>query len=166
MGEIFYHVDEDDNVIGQVNRAEAHSDPSKIHRTIHVIVLNNKDEIILEKRSQNVDLFKGRWIDVGGHVHYGESYEEAARREVKEEIGIEVQTLEKLGLVRKRTEKESENIMAFLARHNGPYEADEHEVEFIRIFKIEEVARMIEENEDEFTPGFVTVFKTFRERLK
>jgi isopentenyldiphosphate isomerase len=161
-----YLVDEDDNVIGKVSRKEAHSDPTKIHRVVHVIVLNSRNELVLEKRSQNVDMYKGCWIDVAGHVQYGESYEEAAKREIKEEIGVETDSMEELGLLKKRTEKESEIFMTFLIRHDGPYKADEHEIDLIRTFGIEEVTRMMEENESGFTPGFVLVFKAFKERLQ
>ncbi|MEA2715139.1 MAG: 8-oxo-dGTP diphosphatase / 2-hydroxy-dATP diphosphatase [Candidatus Parcubacteria bacterium] len=42
----------------------------------------------------------GRWNGFGGKVEEGESIEEAARREVREECGIECDRLAKLGLLR------------------------------------------------------------------
>lgn len=41
----------------------------------------------------------GRWNGFGGKVQEGESIEEAARREMKEEADIEVDMLDKRGLI-------------------------------------------------------------------
>ena len=49
-----------------------------------VAVLNEKNEILLQK---NTD---GKWGSPGGFMELGESAEEARRREVLEETGIEV----------------------------------------------------------------------------
>lgn len=42
---------------------------------------------------------KGRWNGFGGKVEDGETIEEAARREMKEEAGIEIKEMNKLGIV-------------------------------------------------------------------
>jgi len=64
--------------------------------TVGAIILNEKGEILLIKRKSNTDknktyVGKGSWSTVGGKVDFGESVEEALKREVKEEIGVEVQ---------------------------------------------------------------------------
>jgi 8-oxo-dGTP diphosphatase/2-hydroxy-dATP diphosphatase len=41
----------------------------------------------------------GRWNGFGGKVEMNESIEEAARRELKEEVGIEVKDLNKIGII-------------------------------------------------------------------
>lgn len=41
----------------------------------------------------------GRWNGFGGHVEEGETVEETARREVKEEAGIEIDHIEKRGII-------------------------------------------------------------------
>ena len=57
----------------------------------HVIVMNSKDEIVLQKRSKKKFIQPGRWdTSVGGHLEPGESYEVGAIREMKEELGIAV----------------------------------------------------------------------------
>ena len=42
---------------------------------------------------------EGRWNGFGGKVDEGESIEEAAVREVKEEVGLEVTQMEKVGII-------------------------------------------------------------------
>lgn len=87
--EIFYLVDKNDRRLGFVSRLQAHSDPSKIHRSICVIVTNAKNQILFQKRSQSKDTFPCFWtLSVTGHVNYGESYLKAAKRELLEELGI------------------------------------------------------------------------------
>ena len=48
-----------------------------------VILINQRNEILLGKRTDN-----GFWDYPGGSMELGESFEECARREVKEETGL------------------------------------------------------------------------------
>jgi len=52
------------------------------------IVLNNKNQILLLKRSMWEDNHKGAWVIPGGHVDKGEDFETAGKRELFEESGI------------------------------------------------------------------------------
>ena len=87
MTEYFDIVDECDKVIGKASRDKCHKD-GLLHRGIYIIITNSKKEILLQKRSMKKDLYPGLWTtSVSGHVDCGESYEKAAHREMKEEIG-------------------------------------------------------------------------------
>lgn len=87
--EYFYLVDENDKEIGKIKRSEAHASRKKIHRSSYVVVTNSKKELLLQKRSMKKDLQPGFWgMSVGGHVTYGQTYKEAAEREIQEELGI------------------------------------------------------------------------------
>lgn len=49
-------------------------------------------ELLFQKRGEKVDKHPGEWdASAGGHINYGESAEEAACREIREEIGVEVE---------------------------------------------------------------------------
>lgn len=86
--EIFDVIDADDRVIGQRTRREVHRDPTLIHRSI-AIVLVRGDQVFLQRRSMTKDSYPGYWtLSVTGHVDSGETYEEASKRELFEEIGI------------------------------------------------------------------------------
>lgn len=55
---------------------------------VAVIVLNDSREILLQKRADTRD-----WGTIGGSLELGESYEEAARRELYEEAGLRTKDL-------------------------------------------------------------------------
>lgn len=53
-----------------------------------VIIENSKGEILLQQRKDN-----GRWGIPGGAMEMGEKYIDVAKREVFEEVGIEIENL-------------------------------------------------------------------------
>ncbi|MDO8489925.1 MAG: NUDIX domain-containing protein [bacterium] len=56
-----------------------------------VLILNEKGEMLLMKRSSKSKNEAGMWSKPGGTVDYGEMVEAAAIREVKEELGVDVE---------------------------------------------------------------------------
>ena len=61
------------------------------HRAVYAFVINDKGNILLQKRSANKKLWPNMWdVTVGGHVDAGEFGRQALIREVKEELGIEI----------------------------------------------------------------------------
>lgn len=118
--EFFDIVDENDRVIGQAPRSQCHGDPALVHRVAHVLVFDGSGRLLLQKRSPYKDIQPGRWdTSVGGHLDPGESYIEAAYREMREELGIEGVPLTFLYSSKVRNAVESENVATYLARFDG-----------------------------------------------
>lgn len=89
--EIFDIVDRFGNIIGQARRNECHGNPALMHRTAHVIVMDDEQRIWLQKRSDSKDIQPGKWdTSVGGHLNPGEDPLQAAVRETREEIGLSI----------------------------------------------------------------------------
>jgi 8-oxo-dGTP pyrophosphatase MutT (NUDIX family) len=64
----------------------------------HVLIVNASGEVLLRLRDDRADLpYPAQWDLLGGAVEAGETITEAALREVKEEIGLEVRSLEYFG---------------------------------------------------------------------
>jgi isopentenyl-diphosphate delta-isomerase len=57
------------------------------YRCVQVFLFNSNDELLICKRPDTKKRYAGEWASVMGHVRRGETYDEAANREVKEEIG-------------------------------------------------------------------------------
>lgn len=61
-------------------------------------IINSKGEVLLCKRSKNARNEKGKWEAPGGQVHFGETREQAIKREIKEELGVEIQIIRVLNI--------------------------------------------------------------------
>lgn len=56
------------------------------------------------------------WLFPGGGIRRGETAEEAAKREIKEEVGITVKDLKQIGQFESNKEYKKDTIVVFLAR--------------------------------------------------
>lgn len=59
-------------------------------------IITKEKKVLLIKRA--IKPFCGYWVLPGGHVNYGETTEEALRREIKEELGISVKVKKLIGV--------------------------------------------------------------------
>ena len=81
-------VDESDQIIQTVPRRVMRADHLR-HRAVFIAILDGAGRLLVHRRSPHKDVWPS-WCDiaVGGVVGAGESYLEAARRELAEEVGI------------------------------------------------------------------------------
>jgi 8-oxo-dGTP pyrophosphatase MutT (NUDIX family) len=81
-------VDEQNRPAGSATREEMRR-RCLIHRASYVLVFNSRGELFLHKRTDTKDVYPGYYdVAAGGVVLRGESYEEAAARELGEELGL------------------------------------------------------------------------------
>jgi isopentenyldiphosphate isomerase len=81
-------VDEEDHVIGRAPRREVRA-RNLLHREVAAIVRGPGGEVYVHRRTDTKDVFPGMYdMFVAGVVTSGESYEDAIRRELAEELGI------------------------------------------------------------------------------
>jgi isopentenyl-diphosphate delta-isomerase len=89
MEETLTLVDENDNEIGRETREKCHLGKGKMHRAIAVFLFNNKNLMLIQQRSQKKLLWPRYWdCTVATHVYPNETYEDAAKRGLKQELGI------------------------------------------------------------------------------
>ncbi|MGW7441640.1 NUDIX domain-containing protein [Streptomyces sp. NPDC054849] len=89
MGELVDRVDEQDRAVGVVDRGEAIRQ-GWLHRVATIVCRNTEGHVLVHRRPETASRFPGQlnWM-LGGAVEATESYEEAAARELAEELGVQ-----------------------------------------------------------------------------
>jgi isopentenyl-diphosphate Delta-isomerase len=153
--EIFDVVNERDEVIGRRSREEVHRLGLR-HRAVHVLVFNARGQVFLQKRSLRKDRQPGLWdSSTSGHVDTGETYDAAAVRELREEIGwTPDRPLEQRFRIDACAETEQEFVQVYLETAEGPFTLNPDEIERGGWFAPEEVSRWIRERPGEFAEAF------------
>lgn len=82
-------VDENDNEIGAISKADAHDAHGTLHRAFSLFIFNEKGELLLQQRSPEKRLWGGYWSNsCCSHPRVGETLEEATHRRLEDELGI------------------------------------------------------------------------------
>lgn len=81
-------------------------------------IVNDKREVLLCKRSMKARNEKGKWEAPGGQVHFGETREQAVKREIKEELGVDIEIVRILHTTDEILEKDKQHWLptTFLAK--------------------------------------------------
>ncbi|MYR01698.1 MULTISPECIES: NUDIX domain-containing protein [unclassified Streptomyces] len=88
VDELVERVDGRDRVVGVVGRREAVRE-GWLHRVAVTVCRDERGRVLVHRRSERLSRFPGlHEVVVGGAVKAGESYEQAAARELAEELGI------------------------------------------------------------------------------
>jgi isopentenyldiphosphate isomerase len=136
-------VDEKNRVIGRVLRGKVHGNPSLHHRSVHVFVRNAAGDLFLQKRSWDKQIQPGKWdTSVGGHVEAGQSYEDAARKEAAEELGITPEDASPMRFSHEyvwKSDVETEHVRTFLLDYEGPFRLQPEEISDGRFWSIGEL---------------------------
>jgi isopentenyldiphosphate isomerase len=124
-------VDQNDTVLRVVTRAQMRAG-RLMHRAVFIAVVSTAGQLLIHRRSESKDLWPGWWdIAVGGVVGAGESYDAAAIREVREEIGLEVGVEAQPAPVGAGSYVDDAVALlgrCYVLRHNGPFEFADGEV--------------------------------------
>ena len=157
--EYFPLVNEEGKTIGKATRKECHSGSKMLHPVVHLHILNNNGDLYLQKRSMRKDIQPGKWdTAVGGHIDYGESVEEALRREVREELGVTDFSPIKITSYIFESAIEKELVNTFRTVYNGPFNPDPEELDGGRFWAIDEILESI--GKGIFTPNFENEFQS------
>jgi isopentenyldiphosphate isomerase len=135
-------VDEDGCVVGQVTRREMRA-RRLAHRSTYVLVFNRRGELFIHLRTATKDVYPSHWdVCVGGVVAAGESFDEGAARELKEELGVDT-PLERLSAFRYEDASTIVHGVAYRATHDGPFRLQPDEIvcgEFVAVDEVVERA--------------------------
>lgn len=152
-------VNEKDEFIREEDGLKCHLGEGVLHRAFDVIVLKD-GKVLLTKRSDKKLLWPGYWDgSVASHVKRGESYEKAARRRLKEEIGID-SSPEFLFKFRyksryKNVGVEYEVCAILRANCNGKLKVNLDEISEYKFVDIDKVKEDVKINPGRYCPWFI-----------
>lgn len=134
------------------------------HKVCVVIPKGNNGKIVLCRRAKEQHPFPDTWCcAVGGKAIAGESPEECAKREMKEEIGKELEIVEVTKILYDKDDYKG-LFHVFTTKvpvNHDDFHLDPKEIQFTKEFSIDEALEMIEKNPEEFAPTFREIIKEF-----
>ena len=122
-------------------------------KEISVFILNDYDQILLQKRSGNKKNYPNMWALCTGHVEKNEDVQDAAIRELKEELGIDVSIKELHSFANGKFDIINENSSTyfFCIKCNLKEEKfiiQKEELSQVKWFDIIDVVSMIKNNDE------------------
>jgi isopentenyl-diphosphate Delta-isomerase len=156
-------VDTEDNAIGTMEKMEAH-EKGLLHRAFSVLVFNSKGELLIQKRASSKYHSGGLWTNTCcSHPSPHESIEQAAKRRLKEEMGIEVQPtfaykfIYKTNLDKNLIEHEVDHVLT--AQFDGAPLVNEAEVEDWKYVNLKDLQSDVQINPHLYTEWFKLILK-------
>lgn len=167
MEEYVVLVDNQDNRVGLMEKMEAHLNPT-LHRAFSIFIFNSKHEMLLQRRALTKYHTPGLWTNTCcSHPRDGETLEDATKRRLMEEMGMECELRELFSFVYKAdvmqglTEYEFDHV--FVGTTDVIPIINKEEVDSYRYASIDEIKSEIEKNPDNFTVWFKIAFEKLRE---
>ena len=153
-------VDDDDRVVGTVTRREVRQ-RRLLHRCTYVLLRDAAGRVLIHRRTETKDVYPGAYdVFAGGVCAAGESYDDCARREVAEELGVEGAELQLLFRHCYRGPGGQSWGAVYEGRWDGPVRPQETEVAWHGWVTPEELDRMLRERP--FCPDSREIFERLR----
>ncbi len=132
MEELCIHVDGNDHVIGSVSKYAAHIGEGVLHRAFSVLMFNNENKLLIQRRSEDKITFPGFWANsCCSHPLFDKNETEsgsaigvakAAIRKMPQELGLEINDI---------SENDFNLIGRFEYQASDDTEWIEHEIDYV-----------------------------------
>lgn len=170
MSEQIILVDEENNVLGEMEKMEVH-EKGLLHRAFSVMIFNDKKEILIHKRAKEKYHCGGLWTNACcSHPRRNETVVEAGQRRLKEEMGFEIDELKehhsfiyKAPFDNGLTEHELDFLLT--GRYNEAPMPNAEEVEDWKYMEVSELKKDVVEQPELYTPWFRIIMKDHLEKI-
>src|SRR6476659_6125316 len=153
-----------DRICGYASRSEVHGNNLR-HRAVHILIFNQLGDMYLQQRSRWKDRHPLKWdSSAAGHVTAGENYDETARRELKEELGIDV-PLERIFRLTASSRTDHEFIWGYRGVISGDLAPNKCEIERGVFIAPSVIDGWTSARPDDFAPGFLESWKAYRRKM-
>lgn len=121
-------IDRDGVVTGVVPRAQMRAERLR-HRSVFIAVTNDDGDLLVHRRAEHKDVWPGWWdIAVGGVVGCDESFDDAARREFREELGTDTTPIQFIGSGAYEDDTVKLVAHCYVVVENGPFQFTDNEI--------------------------------------
>lgn len=158
MEEYVILVDENDNMVGTAEKMDAHINP-RLHRAFSIIIVNSKDEVLIQKRALDKYHTPGLWANTCcSHPRPGEELDAAAHRRLQEEMGFDTELAKVFSFIYEArfengvTEKEYDHVL--FGRWDGTPIKNPAEVADYKWMAKNALTEDIKKNPEMYTPWF------------
>lgn len=160
--ELFDVVDEQNRTTGQGRRQEIH-DGGLRHRAVHMLLVNRHGDVLLQKRSMWKDRQPGKWdSSAAGHLDAGEGCDEAAVRELEEELGVSGCELKRIADFEACEGNGWEFVALYAGRYSGRVRFPAAEVDSVQWFSPEQIRAWVERRPQDFSPAFIPCWNAWQ----
>ena len=162
--ERFLVVDENDEIQGYASRSEVHGNNLR-HRAVHILIFNQVGDVYLQQRSRWKDRHPLKWdSSAAGHVTAGEDYDETARRELREELGVDV-PLERIFRLSASSRTDHEFICGYRGMVSASLTSNKCEIERGVFFAPGVIDGWTSARPDDFAPAFLECWKAYQRKV-
>ena len=158
-------VDKNDNTIGAMEKMEAH-EKGILHRAFSVFVLNNKNELLIQRRAENKYHSAGLWTNTCcSHQRKGESSIQAGQRRLFEEMGFRTSLQKLFSFIYKASfdngliEHEFDHVL--LGFSNDEPKINSNEVDDYKWVSLELLNEDLALTPEKYTAWFLIIFDRF-----
>ncbi|KJF42687.1 isopentenyl-diphosphate Delta-isomerase [Draconibacterium sediminis] len=163
-------VDENDKVLGEMEKMEAHL-KGLLHRAISVFIVNSKGEWLIHQRAFNKYHSNGLWTNTCcSHPYPEETSVDAANRRLMQEMGMKAPLQEIFAFIYKEeldnqlTEHELDRV--FIGFSDDKPEPNADEVSNWKYINFEELKTDVKNNPENYTVWFKKIYERVEEHLK
>lgn len=153
----------DDHAIGTMEKMEAH-EKGVLHRAFSVLLYNSKGEMLLQKRAASKYHSAGLWTNsCCSHPLPGESVEVAARRRLRQEMGIDLEPtfaykfIYKAALDKNLIEHELDYVL--IGTFSGEPAINPDEVEAWKYVSVPDLRHDVKNNPEKYTYWFKLILE-------
>lgn len=157
-------VNESDTPIGTICRKEVFKRHANF-RVAHVLVFNADEELLLQQLALTRSRHAGLWgSSAAAYLYAGETYQDAAGRRIREELGIRDAALDYVGKTAMNDEGSKKFIGVFRTIANGRFEYDLGHIEHLQFLPFIEIKSIIRSGGKSFTPTFLNVLRFYESK--
>ncbi len=140
-------VDEEGRVTGQAPRSQVHNGSKILHPVVHLHVISQNKAILLQKRPVTKLIQPGKWdTAVGGHISFGETIEQALKKEAYEEIGLTDFSAKMQRIYIWESEVEKELVYMFTTFDYKNFRVHSYEVDEVRFWTKKQIENEMGKN--------------------